>query len=176
MSLSKDTLTQALLDLLTSPSYPVTLVEAALNWANVYSSYAASAADISGNQLILGNTPLFASTLASQLPADPLQGTPANAAQAFETAFIAFWMGAQFGVAIPAPGFASTINSTVTIVAPGVLSALLLPALAGINSSAEDSADAWATAFHTATTTAVTILVTGITPTGVPITMPSLVF
>jgi len=160
MTLVAATLESELLKLFDSSSasfagYPATTAAAANNWANAYDAYAKAATDSTLDSLATANKAGFASTLVSQLPADPAAGSYVTAANAFDAAFVTYWTGAIFTFVAP------EISSLVTAIIPSTLANLLLPIFADVSSvgTAQVKAQQMAAAFHTATTTAVTVTI-----------------
>lgn len=161
------------------PSTPAAVADA---WATAYGAYAADAQDPSLDYLAVPDRAGFVSALSGALPLGSVGGTPLQAAQAFEAAFVAYWTnggtGAVFSVgALPfLPGFATEVSSVVSLVAPGVLQGLLVPAFGVLSGDPAEAASRIASAFHTATTTAITVLITGTTAPPGPITFAGLIF
>jgi hypothetical protein len=156
--------------------WPATLNQGITNLANAYQAYAATAWDASNDLVATVNIAGFKAALAALVPGS----TIAQAAQAFDNAFVAYWTGAVFAIGIvptpasPCPSVGGTtlwsieISSVVSVVTPNILKNLLLAEFAVLSADANAKATAIANAFHSATTTAVTVLITGLDTTPPP--------
>lgn len=182
MALLQATLKTRLLSIVDSeqPSFvgfPSTKEQVAENWADAYDAYCLSAQDVSTDVVEIVNRAGFKSALIASLPEGA--GTAALAAAAFETAFVAYWIGAIFKVGIPPETgiggngfFGLEISSVVTAITPNILYDLLLVEFSKktFETDMDSKADTLATLFHTATTTAVIVTISGTdttpTPTG----------
>lgn len=154
--------------------FPVDRSLAITNWGNAYNTYASMATDVSGDSVIVANLPGFTGALTANLPPAAV-GIPAQAANAFDLAFVAYWMSATFSIlSLPLGGvggngiFGVKLTSTVIAVAPGVLGADLTNQFSIISADVNERALSIATAFHTATISAVTVLITGLDTTPPP--------
>lgn len=180
MALLQATLKTHLLRLLdsTNPAFvgfPSTKEETAENWANAYDIYAQSAQDVSNDVLETSNRAGFKNALIANLPEGT--GTAALASNAFETALVAYWIGATFKIVnLPLSGvggngtFGLEISSIVTSITPNVLSNLLLAEFSKevIETDMDVKAGLLAGIFHDATTSAVICTISGLdtTPPG----------
>jgi hypothetical protein len=156
--------------------WPTTLVQGVDNIANAYNQYALAATDASTEAVAVTNIALFKTSLLGLTPGS----TFADAAQAFDDAFVAYWTAGAFTFGIPplpaAPGVTVGLtppwtveaSSVVSLVTPNVLKGLLLPEFTILSGDADAKATAIANAFHTATTTAVTVLISGFDSTPFP--------
>jgi hypothetical protein len=168
--------------------YPATVVDAITNWSNAYNTYALNAVDVSGDPVVTVNLAGFTAALtASILPCPP--GTDiTTCANAFDSAFVAYWTLAAFSIGSLPPGIYPCLNvggtltfgiettSIVSVVTPGVLSALLLTEFANLSSDYDAKADDLAQAFHDATTSAVLVTIVGEDTIGGPITNTCTIF
>lgn len=189
MALSKPTLVNEFLKLIdrNNPAfagYPATKIDAVTNWCNAYNTYAMSAQDASLDFLVTSNLSGMITTLFQQLPDAVPTATGAQAAAAFDAAFVTYWTGAVFAVGIPIvpvppprcpniPGphdniWGIEISSVVSTVTSGILQNGLDLEFAILSDDAVVKADALADSFHVATTTAVLVLISGTDTTPSP--------
>ena len=180
MALLQATLKTQLLRLVDSenPSflgYPSTLEQTAENWTTAYDIYCQSAQDISDDGVATVNTVGFKNALIANLPEGT--GTGALAAAAFESAFVAYWMGAVFNIGNLPPGgvggngiFGVEISSVVTTVTPNVLYGLLLAEFnkAVFETNMDTKANTLAALFHATTISAVICTISGTDTTPAP--------
>lgn len=152
--------------------WPTTIADAATNWGNAYHAYAQDAKDISDDSVLTNNLPGFIAVLQAGMAASTLA---AQAAAAYEAAFVAYWTGATFEIGnLPPWGiggngiFGAEISSVVASITPDVLSNLLVAEFGVLSSNAATKANALATVFHAATTTAVIVLISGTDTTPPP--------
>jgi hypothetical protein len=144
----------------------------AANWTAAYDDYASDAENSAGASVATKQPDQFKQTLIQLLP--PV-GTAAQAAAAFDAAFIKYWTGGAFNIdKAPASGvggdgtFGKVISSNVAKVQDKVLGGLLLPILVTTTMDPEARAKDVAAAFHTATTTAIVVVTTGTDTTPPP--------
>jgi hypothetical protein len=156
--------------------WPPTLAQAVDNFASAYDLYALAATDASGDSVATTSVANFKTPLLILAPGS----SAADAAQAFDDAFVAYWTGGVFAVgtpptpAAPCPSIGGNmlwsveISSIVQLATPNILKGLLLPEFAVLSADPDAKATAIANAFHTATTTAVMVLITGLDTTPPP--------
>ena len=163
--------------------YPATPTQAAANWASAYHVYALAALDVSGDTFLVAPVATnFSSTLVATLP-PPLTGTPAQAAAAFDAAFVAYWTGVTFAVSVliaPPPfvpacpniGLGTNIwvieTTSTAVVTSGVLEGQLLPIFNLNSGDTQSKINAMRDAFHLATTSAITVTIVGTDSTPPP--------
>lgn len=179
MALDVSILTQEFLKLMDPATpgfvgYPTDIATAATNWANAYNNYAVRATDVSGDLVVSANMAGFITDLLTNLP-DSVTGTIPLAANAFDLAFIKYWLGATFATGIiPLGGIGGTglfsleVSSVCTGVTAGTLSGFLQTEFSVFSSDAATKALALATCFHSATITAVQVLIMGLDTTPPP--------
>lgn len=156
---------------------------AASAWRDAFFAYVRTAQDVSGDPLISGNLPGFYLAILSLFGRNDV--SPDDAAKAFGQAFVTYWTGATFSVAIPvAPGTKGTVgagtqvfmqetSSIAASASPVTLVSQLTDAFATPSGTADDAMGRIAEALHRACTSDVSVLITGIdtTPTGpLPVT------
>ena len=153
--------------------YPSSVLDAIVNWTNMYDAYASKAQDQSGDVLLHANKEGFQSalgTLASSVSADA-------AARAFDNAFLAYWSGATFAVGIsPSGGIGGTgvfsVESTSIAVAKSdVLYNELFAVFSAVYEDAQTAINTLANAFHKSTLTGVSIVITGLDTSPTPVTI-----
>jgi hypothetical protein len=152
--------------------WPTTVADAATNWGNAYHAYASKAEDISSDRVLTTNLSGFITAFTNGITGST---TAAQAADAYEAAFVAYWTGATFDIGnLPPWGiggngiFGLELSSVVNSITPNVLSNLLKVEFAILSSDAAAKASALAGQMHTATTTAVLVLISGTDTTSPP--------
>jgi len=163
--------------------FPTNATDFANNWANAYDTYARDAQDVSTDPVVTTYKSAMAGKLQTlNVPA----GLIATAAQAFDDALKAYWMGpagttgAIFAtLVVPTPAaacasvggngtWAAEASSIVSSFTAGILQASMLTLLAIPSNDPQVKATALANALHTATTSAVKVTITGTDTTPPP--------
>lgn len=144
------------------------------NWTNAFDAYALNAVDVSGDIITTVNKAGFQSALA---PLFNPNSTSTAAANAFATAWAAYWTGAIFAVGIPPPSgvggngiFGIEISSVVTVIVSANLSVELKTIFDKVDTDQDPDIKAQqiADALHAATTNDITVLITGTDTTPPP--------
>lgn len=144
------------------------------NWTDAFDAYALNAVDVSGDPVVTVNKAGFQAALAPLFNPD---STSTAAANAFASAWSAYWTGATFAILIPPPSgvggngiFGVEISSAVTVVVPANLSSDLKTIFDTIDTDQDPDTKAQqiADAFHAATTNDITVLISGLDTTPPP--------
>jgi len=179
MALSASTLKDEILKLVDPDNpgfvgFPEDSATMQANWADAFDAYGLNAVDVSGDAVAVVNKAGFQSGLATVFNPN---STSSVAANAFATAWAAYWTGATFVVGIPPPNgvggngiFGIEISSVVTVIVPTNLAADLKTIFDEIEADQDPDTKAQqiADAFHAATTNDITVLITGTDTTPPP--------
>ena len=176
MTLSVETLRQALTQFFSTPGRVPTVARAEKLWAEAYHTYAREAQDVSGDVPQNLDPERFLQELNFSNSRSAMQF-----AEQLDRAFIAYWSGVTFEIGLLPPGsppcpnaggsgtFGSEVASAVYYIESGAMLRALLPVLSGGFGSAQAQASRFATVMDRVTKTAVRVLIIGQDTTPFPI-------